>query len=74
MKVIQDNFLFGVGPKDAYVIIDGTHKGTYHNAYIQTFVTAGFFGILPICVMILLSIETLFYKIFYLSSIYNRTW
>lgn len=54
--VIKENLLFGVGPKDAYVMVDG-HKGTYHNAYIQLFITVGLFGFLPILIMLLLAIR-----------------
>lgn len=59
--IIENNFLLGVGSSDAWTIADG-HKATFHNAYLQNFVTVGFIGTMPLLYLILVSLKNLIFK------------
>lgn len=61
LDVIKNNLLFGVGPANAFVMVDD-HRGTYHNAYIQLLVEIGLMGSLPIFVLILQAFRKVIYS------------
>ncbi len=79
-KIIKDNYIFGIGPKNFRVIckdyqsfdkLDVTEDGCSthpHNTYIQLLVETGIIGFLFIFIIFLLIIYYLFYKI-YLTNI-----
>ncbi len=62
LKMIDENFYFGVGPENARVKTDAGYKHL-HNAYIQLMANVGIFGSIPILILILIALTKLiFYK------------
>jgi len=61
LGIIKENFLFGVGPNNAYAMVDG-HKSNFHNAYIQILVTSGLVSFLPILGILILSFRNFIFS------------
>lgn len=62
IKMIEENFYFGVGPEYAKVKTDAGYKHL-HNAFIQLMANVGFIGSIPILILTLTALAKLrFYK------------
>lgn len=60
-EIIKNHFLFGIGPNNAYTMVDG-HKSNFHNAYIQILVTSGFFSFLFVLGILILSLRNFLFS------------
>lgn len=60
-EIIKEHFLFGIGPSNAYVMVDG-HKSNFHNAFIQILVTSGFLSFIPIVGILILSFRNFLFS------------